>query len=52
MINNILEMLEIAKNEDSIGEYTFIALGKYKVPETLKEAYQQNKRELWLSKKQ
>lgn len=52
MINNILDMLEIAKHQDKIGHYTFIALGKNKAPESIKEAYTQNKRELWLSRKQ
>ena len=48
MIENILQMLEIAKREKKIGEYTHIALGKYKYPETIKEAYKQFKLELCL----
>jgi len=44
MIDNILEMLEIAKNEKHIGKYTFIALGKNKIPLTIKEGYKQYKR--------
>ena len=47
MINNILNLLEIAKQEKEIGEYTAIALGKYKYPETITEAYKQFKREIW-----
>lgn len=39
-------MLEIAKNRKEIGEYTHIALGKYKYPESIKEAYKQFKTEL------
>jgi hypothetical protein len=46
MIENILQMLEIAKREKKIGEYTHIALGKYKYPESIKEAYKQFKQEL------
>ena len=46
MINNILNLLEIAKQEKEIGEYTAIALGKYKYPETITEAYKQFKREI------
>lgn len=48
MVENILQMLEIAKRENKIGEYTHIALGKYKYPETIKEAYKQFKLELCL----
>lgn len=48
MIENILQMLEIAKNQKEIGEYTHIALGKYKYPESIKEAYKQFKTELCL----
>lgn len=46
MVENILQMLELAKREKKIGEYTHIALGKYKYPETIKEAYKQFKLEL------
>lgn len=48
MVENILQMLELAKREKKIGEYTHIALGKYKYPETIKEAYKQFKLELCL----
>lgn len=47
MIENILQMLEIAKREKEIGKYTHIALGKNKFPESVKEAYKQFKYELW-----
>ena len=52
MINNILDMLAIAKHQENIGKYTFIALGKNKAPEGIREAYKQHKRELWQSRKQ
>lgn len=48
MVENILQMLEIAKQEKQFGENTHIALGKYKYPESVKEAYKQFKYELWL----
>lgn len=48
MITNIIEMLEIAKKQKSIGKFTHIALGKNKIPMGIVEAYQQNKREKWL----
>ena len=46
MIENILQMLEIAKQEKKIGELTHIALGKNKLPETIKEGYKILKLEL------
>ena len=46
MIENILQMLEIAKEQKQIGEYTHLALGKNKLPQTLREAYKQFKIEL------
>ena len=46
MIENIIEMLEIAKREKEIGQYAHIALGKNKYPESVKEAYKQFKIEL------
>lgn len=52
MINNILDMLEIAKHQDEMGIYTFIALGANKAPQSIKEAYKQHKREVWQSRKQ
>ena len=50
MISNILDMLEIAKQEKEIGQYTFIALGKNKIPMSIKEGYKQYKR--WQLQKQ
>ena len=46
MIENILQMLEIAKEQKEIGELTHIALGKNKYPDSIKEAYKQFKIEL------
>ncbi len=46
MINNILDLLEFAKNEKWTGRYMDIAMGKNKYPESIKEAYQQFKKEL------
>jgi|TARA_R110002111_G_scaffold5492_6_gene26704 hypothetical protein len=46
MIENILQMLEIAKQQKEIGELTHIALGKNKYPDSIKEAYKQFKIEL------
>jgi len=47
MIENILDMLQIAKKQKQIGHYTHIALGKNKYPHSIKEAYKQFKHELW-----
>ena len=38
MINNIIEMLELAKTKKEIGYYTNIALGSNKLPTSLKDA--------------
>jgi|TARA_R110000744_G_scaffold11721_6_gene35554 hypothetical protein len=46
MIENILQMLEIAKEQKEIGKLTHIALGKNKYPDSIKEAYKQFKIEL------
>ena len=45
MINNILELLTLAKEEKLKGEYIDIALGKNKLPESIKEASIQIQRE-------
>jgi len=44
MIKNILDLLPYAKGETENIE---IAKGKYKYPESIKEAYKQFKKELW-----
>jgi len=51
MIENILNLLEIAKKTKQTGEFTSIALGKNKLPNSLKEAYNIFKQELWQEKK-
>jgi len=47
MIENIINLLEIAKEAKTGGQHTDIALGKYKFPNSLVEAYQQFKIQLW-----
>lgn len=44
MIQNILDLLEFARSEKWKGQYTDIALGKNKYPESIKEAYKQFKK--------
>jgi|TARA_B100001094_G_scaffold130628_1_gene126457 hypothetical protein len=51
MIENIINLLEIAKQEKQTGEYTAIALGKNKYPESVREAYNIFRQELWQQKK-
>lgn len=51
MIENILNLLEIAKKNKHSGEYIAIALGKNKYPESVREAYNIFKRELWHNEK-
>jgi hypothetical protein len=50
MIENILQMLEIAKQEKQMGKNTHIALGKYSIPLTIKDGYKKLKYELWAKK--
>lgn len=40
-------MLEIAKKQKEIGQYTHIALGKYSLPFRLIDGYKQLKYEIW-----
>ena len=47
MIGNILDMLEIAKQQKRIGKYTHIVLGKNHLPTTLKDATREIKYKLW-----
>jgi hypothetical protein len=47
MIENIINLLEIAKQEKQTGEYTAIALGKNKLPESVREAFNIFRQELW-----
>jgi len=51
MIENILNLLEIAKQNKTSGQYTAIALGKHKYPESVREAYNIFRRELWQQKR-
>ena len=44
MIQNILDLLELAKSEKWKGQHIDIALGKNKYPESIKEAYQHFKK--------
>jgi len=45
MIDNILNLLQLARQEEWSGEYIDIALGKNKYPQTLREAIKQIKHE-------
>ena len=47
MIQTITELLLIIKKHKVSGRYIDIALGKNKYPESMKEAYNQFKKELW-----
>tara|TARA_R110002020_G_scaffold394585_1_gene604590 strand:- start:109 stop:252 length:144 start_codon:yes stop_codon:yes gene_type:complete len=47
MIKNIIELLPYVKGET---ENIRIAKGKYKYPESIKEAYKQFKEEVWKKK--
>tara|TARA_Y100000361_G_C10929174_1_gene222940 strand:- start:283 stop:432 length:150 start_codon:yes stop_codon:yes gene_type:complete len=49
-MKTILELLQIAKENKLNGYYIEIALGKYKLPQNIKEGYQMLKQELWLRK--
>lgn len=44
MIENILTLLELAKDKQARGEFIDIALGIDKLPMTLKDGFQQYKR--------
>lgn len=52
MIENLLDMLEIAKKSKKTGKYTSIALGEYKFPETYREAIKLHRRQTWPYRKQ
>lgn len=47
MIQNILDLLEFAREEKWKGQFIDIALGKNKYPESLKEGLKQYKDGLW-----
>ena len=42
-----MNLLEFARKEKWNGQYIDIALGKNKLPESIKEAYKQYKHGLW-----
>ena len=46
MLENILNLLEFARNEKWTGQYMDIAMGKNKYPESIAEAYKQFRKEL------
>ena len=50
MIENILQLLQIAKENQLIGQYVDIALGKNKLPESVREASAQIQRKLSMSR--
>ena len=43
MIENIIELLQIARNQKWRGEYIDVAMGKNKHPESLKEIFKLRK---------
>ncbi len=45
MLGNVLQLLRLAKEENIKGEYIDLALGKNKMPETIKESLEQYKRD-------
>jgi hypothetical protein len=47
MIEKIIELLKMCKDQKIKGQYIDIALGKNKFPETTKEGYEMLKKELW-----
>ena len=44
MLGNVLELLRLAKQEGISGKYIDIALGKNKMPETIKESIKKYKK--------
>lgn len=46
-MRDLVELLEIVKKEKLGGRYIDVALGKYKLPESIKEAYIIFNRRLW-----
>lgn len=51
MIQNILELLEVAKKNRQTGRYIDVALGKYKYPQTFAEGVKLLRRKLWKNDK-
>jgi hypothetical protein len=50
MIQTITNLLAIIKKHKVSGRYIDIALGKNKLPETIREGYELLKKELWQRK--
>jgi|TARA_R110002020_G_scaffold3453_5_gene15366 hypothetical protein len=50
MIQTITNLLSIIKKHKVSGRYIDIALGKNKLPETIKEGFELLKKELWQKK--
>lgn len=50
MIQSITNLLTLIKKEKHSGRYIDIALGKNKLPETIKEGFELLKKELWQKK--
>jgi len=50
MIESITNLLKLIKKEKQSGRYIDVALGKNKLPETIKEGFELLKKELWLKK--
>lgn len=46
MLENIFELLRLAKEEGLSGEYIDVALGKNKYPESIKDVYLQFKQNI------
>ena len=44
MLGNILQLLRLAKDQNIRGEYIDVALGKNKMPESIKETLEQHKK--------
>tara|TARA_R100000541_G_scaffold33168_2_gene41809 strand:+ start:556 stop:708 length:153 start_codon:yes stop_codon:yes gene_type:complete len=50
MIQSITNLLGLIKKEKISGRYIDVALGKNKLPETIKEGFELLKKELWQKK--
>ena len=48
MLENIFHLSDFIKDSKVCGQYSAIALGQNKLPESIREAYKLSKREVWL----
>ena len=48
MLENIFHLLDFIKDSKVCWQYSAIALGQNKLPESIREAYKLSKREVWL----